>query len=161
MSLGKYSPTVTYSYKLNQQWFKEYAKSAQYDPEGYDSYGYNAFGLDRAKNYESDYRQGNALADLADLDFYAYVESFYQIDLSKNRQSLGMLDMSLEDSVKALEELSNPDENSITITRDRVGNWRVMIDYLFTNKMVSERDESLKVAIQKALTVLKGDSAVR
>lgn len=59
---GKYSPTVSVAYMKDQSWWTKYAytgKSAdefvQYDPEGFDSYGYNEDGFDRAGNHEHDY----------------------------------------------------------------------------------------------------------
>lgn len=55
MSLGKYSPTVSNAYNEHPLWFVKYAKGNQYDPEGYDSYGYNAQNVDRAGYREDQY----------------------------------------------------------------------------------------------------------
>jgi hypothetical protein len=55
--LGKYSPTVDFAYYKNQDWFEKYSNNNIYDPEGYDSYGYNKDGVDRAGNKELDYTQ--------------------------------------------------------------------------------------------------------
>ena len=59
---GKYSPTVTVAYRTDQKWFINYcfhkinsSDWAQYDPEGFDSYGYNENNIDRAGNHENDY----------------------------------------------------------------------------------------------------------
>ena len=56
---GKYSPTVTRAYMADQGWWDKYVASqpdcAWRDPEGYDSYGYNDDGYDRAGNHENDY----------------------------------------------------------------------------------------------------------
>lgn len=57
---GKYSPTVSAAYMADQNWWDKYAASTgesypSYDPEGYDSYGYNADDVDRAGNHESAY----------------------------------------------------------------------------------------------------------
>lgn len=52
---GKYSPTVTVAYQTDQEWHRKYAQNEQYDPEGFDSYGYNADDMDRAGNYEHEY----------------------------------------------------------------------------------------------------------
>jgi hypothetical protein len=57
---GKYSPTVSAAYMADQDWWKKYTGEDeftyhQYDPEGYDSYGYNSQDLDRAGNYEHEY----------------------------------------------------------------------------------------------------------
>jgi hypothetical protein len=62
MGVGKYSPTVSRAYMKDQQWWEKnggYVESADklpwYDNDGYDSYGYNADGVDRAGNTELDY----------------------------------------------------------------------------------------------------------
>ena len=59
---GKYSPTVTAAYMRDQEWWTKYAYAGvtgdefvQYDPEGYDSYGYDKNDMDRAGNNEYDY----------------------------------------------------------------------------------------------------------
>lgn len=58
---GKYSPTVQAAYMKDQEWWTNYAVPkppgywTQYDPEGYDSYGYDANDTDRAGNKEYDY----------------------------------------------------------------------------------------------------------
>lgn len=61
---GKYSPTVTAAYMADQEWWDNYTYSTipdresvyiQYDPEGYDSYGYNKDDIDRAGNNEYEY----------------------------------------------------------------------------------------------------------
>ena len=53
--IGKYSPTVDRAYYIDQDWFEKYAGDELYDPEGYDSYGYNKDGLDRVSNKECFY----------------------------------------------------------------------------------------------------------
>jgi len=59
---GKYSPTVNAAYMKDQEWWYKYSGSdqvtdtyVQYDPEGYDSYGYDKDDKDRAGNYEHEY----------------------------------------------------------------------------------------------------------
>ena len=59
---GKYSPTVNRAYMQDQEWWNKYAYAGksndefvQYDPEGYDSYGYDKNDQDRAGNYEHEY----------------------------------------------------------------------------------------------------------
>ena len=59
---GKYSPTVSVAYMKDQKWWDKYAYASvtgdefvQYDPEGYDSYGYNNEDMDRAGNHEHEY----------------------------------------------------------------------------------------------------------
>lgn len=55
---GKYSPTVNAAYRADNAWWDKYANPNkdntynQYDPEGYDSYGYNEHDIDRAGNHE-------------------------------------------------------------------------------------------------------------
>lgn len=57
----------------------------------------------------------------------------------------------LEYVVPKLESLSDPDKNRIEIHRDRVGNWRVIIDEHFTDLYVEGRNEDLAVAMQQAI----------
>lgn len=57
---GKYSPTVSAAYMKDQEWWDKYSQNTagswnQYDPEGYDSYGYDVNDMDRAGNYEHEY----------------------------------------------------------------------------------------------------------
>lgn len=59
---GKYSPTVSAAYMSDQKWFEKYSDFHNkpenwfiYDPEGYDSYGYDENEVDRAGNREDDY----------------------------------------------------------------------------------------------------------
>lgn len=64
MAQGKYSPTVSKSYRQNQKWFDEYLEENSFgmtDKEGYDSYGYDENGLDREGHQEEDYWFNNAL----------------------------------------------------------------------------------------------------
>ena len=55
---GKYSPTVSRAYMADQEWWTKYSGNDnpdvynQYDPEGYDSYGYDKNDVDRAGNAE-------------------------------------------------------------------------------------------------------------
>lgn len=53
--------------------------------------------------------------------------------------------------IAKLEEISDPDINRIEINRDRVGNWRVIIDELFSGLTADERDKHLEKAIIKCL----------
>ena len=69
---GKYSPTVSAAYMADQSWWTEYSgvnnNWVEYDPEGYDSYGYNADGKDRAGNQEYVYYENNA-PEFSDCDY--------------------------------------------------------------------------------------------
>lgn len=60
---GKYSPTVCAAYRTNQSWFQNYRDSGQvnYDPEGFDAYGYNDIGLDREVHEEHEYYSNSEL----------------------------------------------------------------------------------------------------
>lgn len=65
---GKYSPTVSRAYMHDQDWWRKYTGENeytyhQYDPEGYDSYGYNKDDVDRAGNHESAYYSNDAWAE--------------------------------------------------------------------------------------------------
>lgn len=85
MSLGKYSPTVNYAYRKNQQWFSAYAGNKQYDPDGYDSYGYNAQNVDRAGYREDQYSYWgfNQVGEPRGPDLYDDVAADWQFDGTK------------------------------------------------------------------------------
>ena len=65
---GKYSPTVTAAYMKDQEWFRKFCELAPhgdvvyspYDPEGYDSYGYDKNDVDRAGNNEYAYMHNDS-----------------------------------------------------------------------------------------------------
>jgi hypothetical protein len=60
--IGKYSPTVSRAYTVNQNWFKEvYDENGyvtNYDAQGYDRYGYDKDDVDRAGYHEHEYAYG-------------------------------------------------------------------------------------------------------
>lgn len=66
---GKYSPTVSAAYRADQNWFRKLCNLAPhgdqvysaYDPEGFDSYGYDKNDVDRAGNHEDEYIHNDAL----------------------------------------------------------------------------------------------------
>jgi hypothetical protein len=65
---GKYSPTVTAAYMKDQDWWRKYTGENevtyhQYDPEGYDSYGYDKNDVDRAGNSEHVYYEDNEFGE--------------------------------------------------------------------------------------------------
>ena len=62
---GKYSPTVSAAYRKDQNWHRNYMapNGFMYDPDGYDSYGYNEDDVDRAGNHENDYYRNDGDAD--------------------------------------------------------------------------------------------------
>jgi hypothetical protein len=58
MSVGKYSPTVSYAYSVDKDWWEKNGGGTvdvNFDKDGYDSYGYDQFDRDRAGNYEDEY----------------------------------------------------------------------------------------------------------
>ena len=66
MSIGKYSPTMSAAYANDQKWWEKNGGENPanldkpssvyfYDKDGYDSYGYNAEGIDRAGYTEDEY----------------------------------------------------------------------------------------------------------
>jgi hypothetical protein len=70
---GNYSPTVTAAYMKDQRWWEKYAfdpavgdEWVMYDPEGYDSYGYDKDDVDRAGNQECAYYTNDAPLDSDD-----------------------------------------------------------------------------------------------
>ena len=65
---GKYSPTVTAAYMKDQGWFRNFMDPHGfiYDPEGFDSYGYNEDDIDRAGNNECVYYCNDAPWDSED-----------------------------------------------------------------------------------------------
>ena len=77
---GKYSPTVTRAYMADQEWFEKFCELAPhgdtvynpYDPEGYDSYGYDKDNVDRAGNNEFDYVRNVGDYDLDEDYNFAY-----------------------------------------------------------------------------------------
>lgn len=86
MSVGKYSPTVSYSYMLDQKWWEKNGggygngknPDSELDDEGYDSYGYSekyGDGVDRAGYTEYQYLEGNydPVYDEYTHDSYEYV----------------------------------------------------------------------------------------
>jgi hypothetical protein len=60
--------------------------------------------------------------------------------------------MNTDEQIAKLEAISDPNKNEIRMNRDRVGNWRVIIDEHFTDLYVDGRNKSLALAIHEALT---------
>lgn len=58
---GKYSPTVSAAYMWTPNWFEHYSQGERYDPDGFDSYGYDDDDVDRAGNHELDYAMGQTI----------------------------------------------------------------------------------------------------
>jgi hypothetical protein len=73
---GKYSPTISAAYTVDQEWWHKYSRDAEeftlYDPEGYDSYGYNEAGHDRAGHQEHEYYCDDIGEGLWDGENFAY-----------------------------------------------------------------------------------------
>jgi hypothetical protein len=79
---GKYSPTISTAYMMDQLWWDKYAASTgesypTYDPEGFDRYGYNADDVDRAGNHERDYYHNDGDYD-QDEDYNFAYEAAYR-----------------------------------------------------------------------------------
>lgn len=57
MGVGKYSPTVSFAYMKDQDWWDKNNTNGDvnYDDDGYDRYGYDRDDRDRAGVYENDY----------------------------------------------------------------------------------------------------------
>lgn len=53
--------------------------------------------------------------------------------------------------ISKLESISDPNKNRVEMVRDRVGNWRIIIDECFTDLYVDGRDKVLEVAIDEVL----------
>lgn len=76
MARGKYSPTVNEAYAADQNWFKKFCNLAPhgdqvyspFDPEGFDSYGYNKDNEDRAGNDEYVYLSDDG-PDFGEFDY--------------------------------------------------------------------------------------------
>lgn len=80
MGIGKYSPTVSFSYRKSQKWWDQHQTDANswYDQDGYDSYGYNAEGKDRAGYTEEDYGNDGRYDHYSDCmvyDLHEHIES--------------------------------------------------------------------------------------
>ncbi len=80
---GKYSPTVSRAYQADQEWWRKYTFARQpgdnwiqYDPEGYDSYGYDKDDVDRAGNQECAYYSNDAWAE--DEDYNIAYDTAYE-----------------------------------------------------------------------------------
>lgn len=79
MAVGKYSPTVNAAYANDQTWWLD--NGDFHDKDGYDSYGYNKNGLDRAGNSEEDYLLDGAwIDDEFYYELYVDVGSEWSID---------------------------------------------------------------------------------
>lgn len=75
---GKYSPTVSAAYMIDQDWWTNYSTNNSpnvyepYDPDGHDSYGHDRSNRDRAGNHEFDYYSNdsdNEYGPDADINF--------------------------------------------------------------------------------------------
>lgn len=75
------SPTVLSNYILNPTWFNVYSQENRYDPEGFDAYGYNIDGMDRAGYAKKDYDLRPAFDEedqAYDHGWHIYHEVFYR-----------------------------------------------------------------------------------
>lgn len=85
MSVGKYSPTVSHSYRVDQKWHEKNGggfgngknPESDTDDEGYDSYGYSGDygdGVDRAGYTEDEYLTTGEYIEAIDEMEYAIYE---------------------------------------------------------------------------------------
>jgi hypothetical protein len=83
MSAGKYSPTVSHSYDMDQKWWYKNGggygngnnPDSECDNDGYDSYGYSGDlgqGPDRAGHCEDDYLGCGKWVEYGDDEHYCY-----------------------------------------------------------------------------------------
>lgn len=90
MAIGKYSPTIMCSYKSDPDWFVKNGggfnngidPQSDFDNDGFDSYGYNKTGEDRAGNTEDDYQ--NTVTYEMESPYYYLFEKVYKDWLQKN-----------------------------------------------------------------------------
>lgn len=76
MGVGKYSPTVSFSYRKDQEWFRKNCidPNSWYDRDGFDSYGYNEQEVDRAGHHENDYLSDGKYCEHSDTVVYDLYE---------------------------------------------------------------------------------------
>jgi hypothetical protein len=100
MSVGKYSPTVSFSYMKDQKWFEKNGgdfgngvnPDSIYDNDGFDSYGYNSENIDRAGIHENDYMRFYTVLD-DELEYTLYNDTYGEwcfkiIDKKENHNTL-------------------------------------------------------------------------
>ena len=80
MNYVMYSPTVCFSYKINEDWWKENGGGSIYNPrnldhQGYDEYGYDSSGRDRAYNSQKDYEKHADLYQQTKKDYSFYIRN--------------------------------------------------------------------------------------
>lgn len=83
MGVGKYSPTVSVAYSMDQKWHDKLCDPNDWiDRDGYDSYGYHKdTDLDRAGHSESDYlASGQWVDDEYEYPLYDEVLSDWSFD---------------------------------------------------------------------------------
>jgi len=81
MAVGKYSPTVNEWYRKDQEWYRKNCSDpfSFYDKDGYDSYGYNAEGKDRAGYTEFDYLCESTFNEDSDtFSYYLYEDVYFR-----------------------------------------------------------------------------------
>ena len=85
MAVGKYSPTVVAAYQKNQGWWKPAQEFDEYDVNGYDSYGYNKDGRDRADFHENAYLEGTWV-NAVDYEYLTYQDVLDVWGIDENGQ---------------------------------------------------------------------------
>lgn len=139
MGVGKYSPTVSRSYSVDQNWFEKNGGGTENgidptsynDDDGYDSYGYSGKfgdGPDRAGYTESDYARSYHVFDDGEIQYSLYenisdeYSGFNILQIRENKEALSkdpvfQKELELQRELKAIiEEAQNrlaPIEQSI------------------------------------------------
>lgn len=107
MGVGKYSPTVSNSYSIDQNWWEKNGggvgngldQDSHYDDDGYDEYGYDKNDVDRAGNTENHYLSSYASISNEHEDSIDYI--LYD-NVSHEWQSIFILDR--KNQMKSLEK---------------------------------------------------------
>lgn len=73
-----YSPTVCYSYRIDEDWWYRLYPRNNYDCQGYDEYGYDKDGRDRAWKKKSDYEKDSNLYEemIKDFNFLIHITGY-------------------------------------------------------------------------------------
>lgn len=76
MGVGKYSPTVSFSYRKDKEWYSRHCTdpNSWYDRDGYDAYGYNEQGKDRAGYDEFEYASDGRYCEHSECFIYDLYE---------------------------------------------------------------------------------------
>lgn len=126
----KMSPTIVNAYFEDPDWFtKKKIKNTIFDGEGYDHWGYNLSGIDRAGKTKSQYEHGPTKIVDDEIYYDLYEETVNNFSLSKILSMKNPLNVSHDFllfsrmSIKHLEEKYNATFVAFLPLRDNSGNW--------------------------------------